>query len=34
MSTHTSEQNKALVENNGGDSNGKGYYAHVWKNVP
>ena len=22
------------VENNGGDSNGKGYSAHVWKNVP
>ena len=22
------------VENQGGDSNGKGYSAHVWKNVP
>ena len=28
------EYDSVDVENNGGDTNGKGYSAHVWKNVP
>ena len=28
------EYNGEDVENDGGDTNGKGYSAHVWKNVP
>ena len=26
--------NEVDIENDGGDTNGKGYFAHVWKNVP